>query len=156
MRPRILIADDHEIVRQGVTTLIMRSRPDWRICGEASDGNEAISAATSLSPDVIVLDITMPGLSGLEAAHRIVQRNTGCRIIIFTMHESESLESEVRSTGAHGYVLKSQAAQDLIRAIETIVSGGTFYGEPAFPKPGGDVKSDPGMAFWAVLDPCCA
>ena len=75
MNPRILIADDHDIVREGVRTLIMRSRPDWEICGEARNGNDAISAIQSLNPDVIVLDITMPGMSGLEAASRIVRMN---------------------------------------------------------------------------------
>ena|ERR1700722_1123621 len=151
MLPRILIADDHEVVREGVSTLIMRARPDWRICGESSTGNETIDAAIALNPDVIILDITMPGLSGLEAARRIVDRVPACRIVMFTMHESETLEIEVRSAGAHGYVLKSQAAQNLIVAIETLLSGGTFFGVPAFPEPARNDKPNQGIAFWPAL-----
>ena len=151
MPPKILIADDHDIVREGVRTLIRRSRPDWEICGEARNGNEAVSAVQSANPDVVVLDITMPGLSGLEAASRILQLNTGCRIVIFTMHESDSLDAEVRRTGAHGFVLKSEASRNLIIAIETVLSGGTFYGSPAFPKRKNDDKPNPGLAFWPVF-----
>ena len=154
MNPRILIADDHDIVREGVRTLIMRSRPDWEICGEARNGNDAISAIQSLNPDVIVLDITMPGMSGLEAASRIVRMNTRCRIVIFTMHESGSLDGEVRQTGAQAFVLKSEASRNLITAIETVLSGGTFFGVPAFPQD--DQKNDtpsPRIAFWPVFRP---
>jgi len=149
MPPRILIADDHDIVREGVRTLIARSRPNWEICGDARNGNEAISEVERLKPDVIVLDITMPGLSGLEATERIVRLNTGCRIVIFTMHESDSLDGEVRRTGAHGFVLKSEASRNLITAIETVLSGGTFYGAPAFPTKNEDEKPEPGRAFLA-------
>src|ERR1700733_15398291 len=148
MLPRILIADDHEIVREGVSTLITRARPDWHICGHATNGKETINAAMTLGPDVIILDITMPGLSGLEAAQKILELGTGCRIVMFTMHESESLESEVRGAGAHGFVLKSQAAQNLIVAIETLLSGGTFYGVPAFPERTKNSKPTPGIACW--------
>jgi DNA-binding NarL/FixJ family response regulator len=151
VQPRILIVDDHEIVRQGVSTLILRTRPDWSICGEAGDGYEAIDAAVVLNPDVIVLDITMPHLSGLAAAHQILERKPGCRIIMFTMHDSESLESEVRSTGAHGFVLKSQAAHDLILAIETLMAGGTFFGVPVLPKTSRNSEPKRGMALRIAL-----
>ena len=73
MSARILIVDDHEIVREGIRTLIVRSRPDWEICGEASDGEQAVKAIVALKPDVVVLDITMPKLSGLEAASQIAK-----------------------------------------------------------------------------------
>jgi DNA-binding NarL/FixJ family response regulator len=132
MPARILVVDDHEIVREGVTRLIGRSRPEWEICGEASDGAEAIEAVRNLKPDVVVLDITMPKMSGLEAASRISKLGLGSRVLMFTMHESERLPMEVRQTGAHGVVLKSQAARDLIRAIDRLLAGGTFFGpEPA-------------------------
>ena len=121
--PRILIVDDHEIVRAGIRTLISRSRPKWQICAEAETGEQAIQKAQSLRPDVIVLDITMPAMSGLEAASRISALNLGSRILIFTMHESDRLVAEVRAAGAHGLVLKSQANRDLIRAIDKLLSG---------------------------------
>ena len=130
MNPRILIVDDHEIVREGIRTLLGRSRSEWEICGEASNATEALSAVKTLTPDVVILDITMPGTSGLEVAQRIKSMRLPSRILIFTMHDSERLAAEVRDVGAHGYVLKSQAARDLVVAIEKILSGELFFGLP--------------------------
>jgi DNA-binding NarL/FixJ family response regulator len=127
MPPRILLADDHEIVREGIRTLIARSRPEWEICGEARDGEEALEAVRKLKPDVVILDVTMPKMSGLEAAPRIAKLGLGCRILMFTMHDSERLASEVRQAKAQGLVLKSQAARDLIRAVDRLLAGGTFF-----------------------------
>jgi DNA-binding NarL/FixJ family response regulator len=121
--PTILIVDDHEIVRKGIRTLISRSRPGWHICAEAETGEQAIEKAQSLRPDVIVLDITMPAMSGLEAASRISALKLGSRILVFTMHESDRLAAEARAAGAHGIVLKSRAARDLIHAIDKLLSG---------------------------------
>ena len=104
---RILVADDHEIVLEGIRGLVGRAERDWEIVGEARNGKEAVQMVRSLRPDVVVLDVTMPVMSGLQAAKEIVQSGADCRILIFTMHESERLEPEVRQTGAHGYVLKS-------------------------------------------------
>lgn len=131
MAPRILIADDHEVVREGIRTLIDRSRPEWKICGEVTNGEEAIEAAKTLKPDVIVLDITMPRMSGLEAAPRIAKLGLGCRILMFTMHDSDRLAIEARRAQAQGLVLKSQAARDLIRAIDRLLAGSTFFGSDA-------------------------
>jgi DNA-binding NarL/FixJ family response regulator len=132
MRPRILIVDDHEIVREGVRGLIRRSRPNWEITGEATSGKEAIEAVKTIRPDVVVLDITMPEMSGLEAAAHIAGLSPRPRVLIFTMHESERLSAEVRQAKAQGYVLKSEAARNLIRAIEQLLTGGEFFG----PEPG--------------------
>jgi DNA-binding NarL/FixJ family response regulator len=128
MHPTILIVDDHEIVREGIRTLLRRSRSDWQICGEASNAGEALNAIKTLAPDIVILDITMPGMSGLEAAQRIRSMRHASRVLIFTMHDSERLATEVREAGAQGYVLKSQAARDLVLAIECILAGGTFFG----------------------------
>jgi DNA-binding NarL/FixJ family response regulator len=133
MGPRILIVDDHEIVREGLRNLLSQSRPGWVICGQARNGEEAVQAVQDLAPDAVLMDITMPMMSGLEAARRIAQTGTTCRILMFTMHESDSLGQEVRDAGAQGYVLKSQAARNLIVAIETILAGGTFFDVPALP-----------------------
>ncbi|HXN53686.1 MAG TPA: response regulator transcription factor [Candidatus Acidoferrum sp.] len=127
MSATILIVDDHDVVRQGVRS-ILAERPEWEICGEASTGEEAVHAAATFSPAVVILDISMPGMSGLEAASRIVGLGTGARILIFTMHESPRLAADVREAGAHGYVQKSQAARDLILAVERLLSGSTFFG----------------------------
>ena len=127
MPARILIVDDHEIVLEGIRTLVGRSRREWEICGEARNGKEAVETVKKLRPDVVVLDITMPILSGLQAATQIRELDVGCKILMFTMHESDRLAVEVRQVGAHGYVLKSQAARDLIRAIDYLLSGKTFF-----------------------------
>ena len=129
MATRILLVDDHEIVREGIRTLITRSRPEWEICGEARDGEEALEAVRALKPDVIILDITMPKMSGLEAAPRIAKLGLGCRVLMFTMHDSERLSTEVRQAEAQGLVLKSQAARDLVRAVDRLLDGGTFFSQ---------------------------
>ena len=126
MSARILIVDDHDVVRQGLKSFLA-AREDWEICGEAASGEEAVRAVAALKPDVVILDLTMPGISGLDAAPRIVALGTGVRILIFTMHESKRLADDVRQAGAHGYVQKSQAARDLIAAVERLLSGDTFF-----------------------------
>jgi DNA-binding NarL/FixJ family response regulator len=126
MSAKILIVDDHEVVREGIRTLINRARPQWQVCGEGTNAREAIELSRTLKPDVTVLDVTMPGMSGLEAASAIFA--SGSRVLMFTMHESEHLAAEVSQAGAQGFVLKSQAGKDLIRAIERLLGGGTFFG----------------------------
>ena len=127
MKPKVLIVDDHEIVREGIRRLLTGSRPEWEICGEAANGKQAVDNVRNLNPDVVILDITMPGMSGLEAAPQIVKLGLGCRILIFTMHDSGRLSTEIRDAGAHGYVQKSQAARNLVVAIECLLQGGTFF-----------------------------
>ena len=125
MRPRILIVDDHEIVREGVRGLIRRSRPEWEISGEATNGQDAIEAVKKLRPDIVVLDKRRSRPLHFDLDPRP-------RILMFTMHESDRLSTEVRQAKAQGYVLKSQAARNLIRAIERLLMGGEFFG----PEPG--------------------
>src|SRR5215472_175243 len=96
MPVRIMIADDHEIVLEGIRTLIAKSRRQWEICGEASNGKDAVDIVKRLHPDVAVLDITMPLMNGLEAAMQIANLELNCRILMFTMHESDRLNVDVR------------------------------------------------------------
>ena len=116
---RILIADDHEVVRRGVRALL-EGRPDWTVCGEASTGREAVEKAKQLAPDVVILDIGMPELNGLEAARQIHQIAPQTGVLILTVHESEQLVREVLEAGARGYLLKSDAGRELITAIEAL------------------------------------
>jgi DNA-binding NarL/FixJ family response regulator len=146
MPTRILIADDHEVVREGLRTLLAKFRPEWEVCGEAADGNQAIQATRDLRPDIVVLDITMPGMSGLEASSRMRKLGLGVPVLIFTMHASERLSTEVRQAGAQGCILKSQAARDLVRAIDALLAGGTFFGAPPEPERKAD-ESNPGILF---------
>jgi DNA-binding NarL/FixJ family response regulator len=142
----ILIVDDHEVLREGVRSIIARARPHWEICGEASDGPEAIEAAHRLQPTIILLDVTMPGMSGLEAASRICKVSPSSQILIFTMHESGQLAGDARRAGARGYVSKTDAARHLILAIETLLSGGTFFGAPEKQPARDPSPSSPGPA----------
>ena len=126
MPVKILVADDHEIVRRGVRH-ILSSRPDWEVCAEAADGLEALALVKQLRPDVTILDISMPTMNGLDAAREIARLNLPTRVLIFTMHYSQDLQRTFRDHGARGYVLKAHAAQELIKAVETLLRGNTFF-----------------------------
>ena len=123
---RILIADDHEIVRQGIR-MVLEARPLWKICGEALDGDEAFRMAGELRPDIVIMDITMPVMTGLEATEKLTKYGPETKVLIFTMHESQTLPDSVRRVGGRGYLVKSQAARDLIKALECLDRGGTFF-----------------------------
>jgi len=126
MSSKILIVDDHEVVRQGIRT-ILRARPHWEICGEAINGRDAIEKARNLDPDVIIMDITMPEMSGIEATREISKLKLRASVLVFTMHESKNLATTVQDAGARGFVLKSHAARDLLDALEALMAGGTFF-----------------------------
>ncbi len=123
---RILVADDHEIVRHGVRVLL-EARPGWQICAEAVDGRDAVAKASRLLPDVVILDIGMPLLNGLEAARQILKVSPQCEVLILTMHESEQVIREVLAAGARGYVLKSDAGRSLVNAVEAVSRHKTFF-----------------------------
>ena len=120
MTYRILLVDDHEVVRKGVRS-IFEMRPDWDICGEATDGREAVEEAKRLKPDLVVMDIGMPGLNGLGATRHILRDLPSTQVLILTMHESEQIVWEVLDAGARGFVLKSDAGRELIGAVEAIL-----------------------------------
>jgi DNA-binding NarL/FixJ family response regulator len=126
---RILLVDDHEIVRRGMRALI-ETHPGWQVCGEAADGRTAVALAKSLEPDVIVMDLCMPELNGLEAARRILQQKRQIPILVLSVHESEQHVREVLAAGVRGYVLKSTAGWELLVAVEALLRGGTFFTSP--------------------------
>ena len=123
---RILVADDHEIVRQGLRALI-ETRAGFVVCGEAANGREAIDRTAALKPDVLVLDIAMPELNGLEAARRIPAVSPRTQILVLSTHHDDALVHEIVTAGVRGYVLKSDAARDLVTAIESLGSGRPFF-----------------------------
>ncbi|HEY3898505.1 MAG TPA: response regulator transcription factor [Chthoniobacter sp.] len=123
---RILLADDHEVVRRGLRTLI-EMHADWKVCAEAADGRKAVLLAEELQPDLIILDLSMPELNGLEAARRIVAANPRSRVLMLTMHETEQFIRESFAAGARGYILKTDAGRDLIAGVEALLRGEIFF-----------------------------
>jgi len=122
----ILIADDHPVMRRGLRALL-DSRPGWRVCAEASNGNQAVAEAQRLRPRVAILDIGMPELNGLLATERIRKAVPSTRVLILTMHNDEDLIAATVKAGAHGYLLKSDAEQDLIAAVDALLQDKTFF-----------------------------
>jgi DNA-binding NarL/FixJ family response regulator len=123
---RIVIADDHEVARKGIRSLL-EGHPGWEVCGEAKDGREAVDLAALLKPDVLLLDIGMPNLNGLDAAKQILSMTPDARILILTIHDSEQVVREVLAAGARGFMLKSDAGRDLIAAVEALQNRRTFF-----------------------------
>src|SRR6266850_3284336 len=116
---RILVADDHEVVRRGLCALL-RNQPDWEVCGEAKDGRDAVEKVLMLKPEVVILDIGMPNLNGLEATRQILKANPQVKVLILTLHDSDSVVQEVLDAGARGFLLKTDAARDLVAAVEAL------------------------------------
>ena len=125
-RLRILVADDHEIVRRGLIAMI-KAHPDWEVCAEADNGRQAIEKAAQTKPDVAILDIGMPVLNGLEATRHIVRENPNVRVLILTITDTDQAVKAVLDAGARGFLLKSDAARDLVTAVEALQHDKTFF-----------------------------
>lgn len=123
---RILIADDHEVARRGIRALL-ESHPGWEVCAEAKDGRDAVELAASTMPHVVLLDIGMPNLNGLEAARQISAASPEVAILILTMHDSDIMVRDVLRAGARGFLLKSDAGRDLVAAVEAMQLQRTFF-----------------------------
>jgi len=129
---RVLLADDHQLMRSGVRLMLERE-PDVSVVGEASDGREAVALAKSLKPDVVVMDIGMPNLNGIEAAHQMTGDSPGLAIVMLSMHSDESYVLRALKAGARGYLLKDSAEADLSRAVHVVAGGKSFF-SPAVSK----------------------
>jgi DNA-binding NarL/FixJ family response regulator len=123
---KLLLADDHEIVRQGLRAMLQAQR-DCEVVGEAADGRQAVAMTKELNPDVVILDIGMPALNGLEATRHILKMRPHTKVLILTMHESDSIIREVLDAGARGYILKTDAGRDLVTAVDSLRRNKTFF-----------------------------
>jgi DNA-binding NarL/FixJ family response regulator len=123
---RILVADDLETVRKRVCSTLT-SRADFEVCGEAVNGKDAVEKAKALHPDLIILDITMPELNGFEAARMIRKISPETPILILSVHKSRQLIEEAKKIGVRGYVMKADAGQDLVNAVDTVLQNQTFF-----------------------------
>ena len=126
MRLRILLADDHELTRSGLRFLL-EQQSDWTVCGEASNGRMAVEMAEKLTPDFAILDVSMPGLNGLEATRQILKSLPRTKILIYTMHETEKIILDALEAGARGLVLKSDAGENMVAAVQSIAAGRRFF-----------------------------
>lgn len=124
----ILLADDHRVVREGLRTLLAQE-PDLSVIGEASDGREVVTLARTLRPDVIIMDIAMPELSGIEATRLIVSENPSIRIVALSMYADRRFVTQILRAGALGYVLKEAAFEELARAIRTVATGKPYLSQ---------------------------
>ena len=129
MSCRLLLADDHEVVRRNLREII-EYKTDCIVVGEAIDGLEAVRLAKEFTPDIALVDISMPRLDGLGAARQIREESPQTKILILTMHDAAPIISKIRETGVHGYLMKSDAPKGLALAIETLRQGQPFFGCP--------------------------
>jgi len=123
--PRVLIVDDHAFIRRGVQT-ILHPFPEWEFCGEADNGRDAIRMAYELKPEVIIMDVSMPGLNGIEATRAIRKTQPAVKIVLLTLHESADLVRNAFRAGARGYLLKTDAEQELVRALTAVIGDGAY------------------------------
>jgi DNA-binding NarL/FixJ family response regulator len=145
----IVLADDHHVVRQGLRVLL-EGQPDFQLVGEAGDGLEAVQLTERLKPDVLIIDLMMPSLNGLEATRQVSQRSPHTRVVILSMHANEAYVLEALRNGAAGYVLKDSSAADLVHAVREVVAGRRYLSSPlseraiaAYIQKASDVVSDP-------------
>jgi two-component system, NarL family, response regulator NreC len=131
-KTRVLLADDHQLMRSGVRLMLERE-PDLTVVGEASDGREAVALAKTLKPEVVVMDIGMPNLNGIEAALQMTQHNPELAVVMLSMHSDESYVLRALKAGARGYLLKDSAEADLIKAVHVVAGGKSFF-SPAVSK----------------------
>ena len=123
--PKVIVVDDHAVIRRGVQG-ILSAFPEWELCGEAENGQEGVRLAEALKPEVIIMDVSMPGLNGLEATRIIHNMLPDTKILLLTLHSSTELVRSAFRAGARGYVLKSDAEHELVRALNVIAGDGTY------------------------------
>jgi two-component system nitrate/nitrite response regulator NarL len=123
--PRVLIVDDHAVIRRGVQG-ILSMYPEWDLCGEADNGNDAVRLASELHPEVVIMDVSMPGMNGLEAARIMHEKLPDTKVLLLTLHSSSEFVRSAFKAGARGYVLKSDAENELVRALNVVLGEGTY------------------------------
>lgn len=151
---RILLADDHELVRRGLTSIVTESHPeDWQIVASATNGPEAIQMGESLRPDIAVVDLGMPGCSGLEVTERLIKSVPGIRILILTMYAAAPVLRHLQKAGASAYMAKNEAPRLLVTAIERVLAGEPFFASTAAYRPAREVQLPEYVPAQYVLTP---
>ena len=122
---RVLVVDDHVVIRRGIQSIV-RLWPEWEICGEAASGEEAVRLTAELKPDIVLMDISMPGMGGLEATRTIARRSPESKVLLLTLHDSPYWVRTALHAGARGYMLKSDAESELLRALNLVCGKGIY------------------------------
>ena len=139
--PRVLIVDDHAVIRRGVQG-ILSNYPEWELCGEADNGQDAVRLSGELRPEVVIMDVSMPGLNGLEATRIIHEVLPEIKVLLLTLHSSSEFVRTAFRAGARGYVLKSDAQKELLRALDVILGEGTYLSPAIDPETAKEVLSN--------------
>jgi DNA-binding NarL/FixJ family response regulator len=132
---RILIADDHELIRRGLISILSRSHPDWQIAADVSTGTAAIELGTALRPDVAILDLSMPDIDGLQVAERLLELVPGIRIVILSVYAAAPILRRLRKAGVSAYLAKNEVPKMLVRAVERVLAGEPFFASPSAARP---------------------
>ena len=132
---KILIADDHELVRRGLISILFRSHPEWHIAGDVSTGAEAIELASARRPDVVILDLSMPDIGGLEVAERLLKAVPGIRIVILSIHAAAPIVRQLRKAGVSAYLAKNEATRTLVSSVERVLAGEPFFASTSALRP---------------------
>jgi DNA-binding NarL/FixJ family response regulator len=137
---QILVADDHEIVRKGLVSILGRSHPEWTIVAEAANGTDAIELGRSLRPNVAILDLSMPGPNGMKVAERLIELVPGIRILILTMHSAAPILQQLKKIGVNAYLAKNEAPRMLVTAVERVLAGEPFFASVSASRLAGQIE----------------
>ena len=137
---QILVADDHEMVRKGLVSILGRSHPEWQIVAEAADGTEAIELGRTLRPHVAILDLSMPGPGGLKVAERLIELVPGILILVLTMHSAAPILQQLKKIGVNAYLAKNEAPRMLVAAVERILAGDPFFASTSASRLAGQIE----------------
>jgi DNA-binding NarL/FixJ family response regulator len=150
---RILIADDHELVRQGLIGVLQRTHPEWEIVGEASDGRMAIELGENLRPNVAILDLSMPEFNGLQVTERLVNALPGIKVLVLTIHSAEPVMRQIRQAGASGFLAKNEAPRHLVQLVEKVIAGGPFVASQSASRPASQLEERERVPVQYLLTP---
>lgn len=132
---RILIADDHELIRRGLISILSAMHPEWQVVAEVGNGKDAVQHGAALRPDVAILDLSMPDVSGLDAAKHLIETVPGIRIIILTVHAAAPILHQLRKAGVNAYLAKNEAPRMLVQAVERVLAGEPFFASTSTSRP---------------------
>jgi len=154
MKPvRILVADDHPLVREGLTSVLLDAHPEWEIIAEASDGRTAAELGESLRPDVAILDLSMPELTGLQVTERLATSIRGIKILVLTIHTAEPVMRQLRRAGASAFLAKNEAPSQLVSAVERMLAGEAFFASLSASRPASALEGAERVPVQYLLTP---